>query len=200
MKIKETIEIYDRFSKSYDTDVKKMQYTAYIAVPQLVIKHLNSRTAKILDLGCGTGLGAIPFFKAGYQVTGIDASGPMLAQAAKLPFQKLVRQNLEKPLLVKDGSFDAAVMIGVLEYMDQAAPVLDQVRKKLRPEGIFGLTVPQKSSWYTASGLASYYKKDIEPLMSEAGFTIAERTRDVGVAEDGERAYYWLYVLRAART
>jgi predicted TPR repeat methyltransferase len=199
MKIDETIEIYDQFSRSYDTDVrKKMQYTAYIAVPRLVIKHLNSRIAKILDLGCGTGLSAIPFFKAGYQVTGIDASRPMIEQAAKLPFQKLIRQNLEKPLRVKDQSFDAVVMIGVLEYLDHAAPVLDQVKRKLKQKGIFGLAVPQKSSWYTASGLTSYYKKEIEPLMGDAGFTIVECQRIVGVAEDGERAYYWLYVLQKA--
>ena len=175
-----------------------MQYTAHVAVPRLVIKHLNLPTANILDLGCGTGLSAIPFFKAGYQVTGIDASRPMLQRAMKLPFKKIVRQDLEKPLRVKDDSFDAAVMIGVLEYMDHAAPVLDQIRRKLKPKGILGLTVPQKNSWYTASGLTSYYKKEIEPVMCDAGFAILECQRILGVAEDGEQAYYWLYILQKA--
>jgi hypothetical protein len=61
--------------------------------------------------------------------------------------------------------------------------------------GVFGLTVPQKSRWYSESGLRSYYRKEIEPKMSGPGFTIVERERNLGVEEDGRRAYYWNYVL-----
>jgi SAM-dependent methyltransferase len=199
MRIQEIVQIYNDFSGTYETDVKrKMRYTAYIKVPKLVIKHLNSTAARILDLGCGTGLSSLLFFKAGYQVTGIDGTRAMIERARKLPFQKLIAQNLEKPLRVKDLSFDAAVMVGVLEYIDDPAPILEQVERKLRPEGIFGVTFPAKSSWYTESGLKSYYKKEVEPMVREAGFTIIECERILGVAEYGRRADYLIYVLKKA--
>ena len=197
MKIQEIKEIYDVFSTSYDTDVKqKMRYTAYRTVPQLIIKHLNSTSAKILDLGCGTGLSSLLFFKRGYQVTGIDGTRAMIERAGRFPFHKLICQNVEKNLRVKDESFDAAVMIGVMEYLDNPAALLEQVRRKLRKDGTFGLTVPQKSSWYTESGLKSYYKKEVESMMRDVGFEIIECERKLGVEDFGRQAYYWTYILK----
>jgi ubiquinone/menaquinone biosynthesis C-methylase UbiE len=197
MRIQDIKEIYSEFSKSYEIDVKrKMRYTAYLKLPKAVIKHLNSTASRILDLGCGTGLSSLVFFKSGYQVTGIDGTRAMIDKARRLPFQKLICQNLEKKLRVKDQSFDAAVMIGIMEYIENPAALFEQVRRKLKRGGIFGLTLPQKSSWYTESGLRSYYKKDIEPVMLEVGFRIIECERILGLEQYGRRAYYWNYVLK----
>jgi ubiquinone/menaquinone biosynthesis C-methylase UbiE len=198
MRIQEIRQIYSEFSRTYNADVKgEMRYTAYLTLPNLVIKHLNSTTARILDLGCGTGLSSLLFFKAGYQVVGIDSTRAMIKSASRLPFQKLICQNLEKPLRVKDQSFDASVMIGVMEYINDPIVVLGQVRRKLKQGGIFGLTFPQKIKWYTEIGMKSYYKKEVEPLMRKVGFRIIERKRVLGIEEHGRRAYYWLYVLKS---
>ena len=197
MRIQEIIEIYDDFSVTYDVDVKrKMRYTAYITVPKLVINHLDSTPARILDLGCGTGLSSLLFFKAGHQVTGIDGTRAMIERARRLPFRKLVAQNLEKPLRVKDLSFDAAVMVGVMEYIENPTAVLEGVKRKLRPGGVFGLTFPRRNSWYTESGMKSYYKKEVETMVREAGFTIIECERALGVAEYGRQADYLTYMLK----
>lgn len=199
MRIDEVKEIYEEFSKTYEKDVKKnMNYTAHVRVPRLVMKHLRTKAPKILDLGCGTGLSSLPFFKKGYEVTGIDASREMIERARKLPYKKLLYQNLEKSLRVRDESFDAAVMVGVLEYMDSPDVILEQVRNKLVEAGIFGLTVPQKSAWYSESGLSSYYRQEIEPIMTRLGFTILECEKIVGVEDYGRRAYYRNYVLAKA--
>lgn len=199
MKIQEIKEIYKKFSLTYESDVKgEMRYTAYVKVPQFILKHLNSETARILDLGCGTGLSSSLFFKAGYQVTGVDGSSAMIKHARKLPFQKLVCQDLGKPLRVKDESFDAAVMVGVMEYISNPAAVLKQVRRKLKPGGIFGLTFSKKSNWCEQSGLKSYYKKDLEPMIREAGFSIIESDKILGVEEYGHKTYYWIYILKKA--
>ena len=196
MRIDEIRDIYDEFSKTYDKDVKEvMNYTAYLRVPRLVIKHLKTKYPKVLDLGCGTGLSSLPFFEIKGEVTGIDGTRAMIKRASRLPYKKLICQNLEKSLRMKDNSFDAVVMVGVMEYLDDPAALFNQVNKKLVVGGVFGLTVPQKSSWYSESGLRSYYRKEMEPKMSSLGFTIIERERNLGVEEDGRRAYYWNYVL-----
>jgi predicted TPR repeat methyltransferase len=199
MKIDEIKDIYREFSKTYEKDVKKvMNYTAYFRVPELVMKHLSTGTPKILDLGCGTGLSSLLFFKNGHEVTGIDGSRDMIARARKMPYKRLLCQNVEKSLRVRDKSFDAAVMVGVMEYLEDPAALFRQVKKKLVEAGVFGVTVPQKSSWYSEAGLGSYYRNEIEPIMQRLGFTIIECERIVGVEEDGRRAYYRNYVVRSA--
>ena len=60
-------------------------------------------------------------------------------------------------------------MVGVLEYLDDPAAVFREVKKKLVDSGVFELTVPDKSSWYSESGLGSYYRKEIEPNNEELG-------------------------------
>lgn len=197
MKIDEINDIYVEFSKTYEKDVKtSMNYTAYRRVPLLVMKHLLTGSPRILDVGCGTGLSSILFFKNGFQVTGIDGSREMIERARKLPYRKLVRQNLEKSLRVRDRSFDAAVMVGVMEYLDHPAGILAEVKKKLVDDGVFGLTVPQKSAWYSEYGLSSYYRKEIEPIIKGVGFAILECEKIVGVEEYGRRTYYRNYILR----
>lgn len=197
MRIDEVKDIYADFSKTYETDVKKiMSYTAYRRVPELILNHLSTARPGILDLGCGTGLSSSLFFKRGYEVTGIDASRSMLKQAGRLPYRKLICQDLEEELRVPDGSFDAVVMVGVMEYLNDPSVILKQAVKKLKRGGVFGLTVPQKSSWYSESGLHSYYKKEIEPVMLKAGLRIVACERILGVEEEGRRAYYRNYVLQ----
>lgn len=199
MKIEDVKYIYEGFSKTYEHDVKKlMNYTAYIRVPEMVMAHFDGRKPKILDLGCGTGLSSLLFFKRGYDVIGIDGTRDMIERASRLPYKKLICQNLEKNWRVPDRSFDAAVMIGVMEYIDNPAIVLAQAHKKLVDGGLFGMTVPYKSRWFADSDLKSYYRKEIEPVMTGAGFDIVKYERIVGVEEEGERAYYMLYLLEKA--
>ena len=196
MRILEIKRIYDDFSVSYDREVKRdLRYTAYLRLPELVISRLDAAAPEVLDLGCGTGLSSLLFFKAGCRVTGVDATRAMIERAGRLPFRKLICQDLEKELRVRDLSFDAAVMIGVMEYINDPAALLARVRRKLRPGGVFGLTVPQRSSLYSEAGLKSYHRKEVEPAMTEAGYRVIACERIVGIEEGERRTYYWNYVL-----
>lgn len=198
MRIQEVKRIYSDFSVSYDREVKRdMHYTAYLRLPELVLGHLDSAAPEILDLGCGTGLSSLLFLKSGCRVTGVDGTRAMIERAGRLPFRRLICQDLGKGLRVRDMSFDAAVMVGVLEYIEDPAALLARVRRKLKPGGVFGLTVPQRSSLYGEAGLRSYYKKEMEPLMTGAGYRIVVCERIVGIEEGARRTYFWNYVLKS---
>jgi predicted TPR repeat methyltransferase len=136
-----------------------MRYTAYLKVPQLVISVLRHPSASILDLGCGTGLSSLLFFEMGCQVTGIDGTEAMVRRARKLPYDKVVQQDLESPRRVNDHSFEAVVMVGVMEYIIYPAVLFRRVYSKLVDGGLFGLTVPQKSKWCTESKLKTVPQK-----------------------------------------
>src|SRR5215213_6650054 len=111
MRLTSVKAIYSHFAKTYDRDLRDdMKYTAHLQVPRLVVNALGSRQANVLDVGCGTGLSSLLFFEQGYDVTGIDGVAAMVRRARKLPYKKVIQQDLESPWRVKDRSFDAAVM------------------------------------------------------------------------------------------
>ena len=102
---------------------------------------------RLLDLGCGPGLYAERFARAGYAVTGVDLSPRSLDYARRTAGEQGLaidyrRQNyLELDL---DGAFDVAVMIycdfGALST-DERRVVLQRVRDRLRPGGALVLDV-----------------------------------------------------------
>ena len=189
--------IYSHFAKTYEDELKNdMQYTAYLRVPQLVISALNHKQANILDLGCGTGLSSLMFFDKGYEVTGIEGTSAMIQRARRLPYKRIIQQDLESPWRIKDRSFDAAVMIGVMEYIINPGALFRQVHSKLVEGGVFGLTVPYKSKWYADSKLKSYYRKEIVPVILKAGFKIEASEKTLGFEDAGNKVYYWNYLLR----
>ena len=63
-------EFYDRLNTEAD-------YRSYIEY----LSHIIPRGASVIDLGCGTGEIAIALSKNGYNVTGLDYSSEMLAEA-----------------------------------------------------------------------------------------------------------------------
>ncbi len=91
---------------------------------------------RILDLGCGTGHLTAEIAARGAAATGLDASASMIAQA---------RQNYPKLkfLLAAAGDFrveepfDAVFSNAALHWMPDAAPVIANVRRALKPDGRF---------------------------------------------------------------
>lgn len=73
-------------------------------------------TGRLLDLGCGRGRNALPFLRAGWQVTGLDVVPGALRDFAHLagPDRRRLRTvqgDLASPLPFATASFDAALEI-----------------------------------------------------------------------------------------
>ncbi|HET7667128.1 MAG TPA: class I SAM-dependent methyltransferase [Mycobacterium sp.] len=197
MRLSSVQEIYGHLAKTYDRELRDiMGYTAYLDIPRQIIDALGGPHARILDLGCGTGLSSLLFFEAGHDVTGIDGVGAMVRRARKLPYKKVIQQDLESRWRVKDDSFDAAVMLGVMEYIIYPHMLLRQVHDKLVAGGLFGFTVPHKSELYEKDGLKSYYAKEIRPVIVKSGFEILNSEKTLGYVDDGEKVVYWNYLVR----
>ena len=197
MRLSSVQQIYSHLAKTYDRDLRDiMGYTAHVDVPRQIIDALGGGQARILDLGCGTGLSSLLFFEQGYDVTGIDGVDAMVRRARKLPYKKVIQQDLESRWRVKDQSFDAAVMLGVMEYIIYPQVLLRRAHDKLVPGGLFGLTVPHKSKLYEQDGLKSYYAKEIRPVIVKSGFDIVISEKTLGYEDEGRKILYWNYLLR----
>ena len=102
--------------------------------------------AKILDLGCGTGLELEYYFETvpRAEVTGIDLAPGMLdALRRKFPDKALtLMQGSYFDVPLGEGAFDAAVSVESLHHFTQEekVPLYEKVRKALKPGGYFILT------------------------------------------------------------
>jgi arsenite methyltransferase len=96
---------------------------------------------RILDLGCGPGFYVAELLEeVGPQgaVVGVDASPQMLAVAAKrcqAHDNVAFHEGDATAPPVPDASFDAAVSVQVLEYVDDVRAALAQLHRALRPGG-----------------------------------------------------------------
>jgi SAM-dependent methyltransferase len=100
---------------------------------------LPADTRKVLDLGCGPGFFSIILAKMGYEVTAVDCSEGMLAQARQL----VKRAGLEITLQQKDinhpefpdDSFDAIVSRNVTWTLSNPWQVYAECQRMLRTCG-----------------------------------------------------------------
>ena len=95
---------------------------------------------RVLDLGCRAG-GVTRHFLDGNEVVGLDVDRVALAKAAALGIET-VEGNVEERLPFEDESFDAVVAGELLEHVRFPDALVAEVRRALRPEGVFVGSVP----------------------------------------------------------
>ncbi|MGE5638977.1 MAG: class I SAM-dependent methyltransferase [Clostridia bacterium] len=120
----------------------------------LVLGLLPDRCARVLDVGCGPAVMAEPLLERGSEVWGVDTSERMIRlgeeRLAAHPARERVRLRVGtlEGLDFADGAFDAAIAMGVLEYVADRVRALAGLRRVLRPGGVLVLTVPSGISAY----------------------------------------------------
>lgn len=111
---------------------------------------------RLLDLGCGTGRLLVPFAQRGYRVLGVDLSEEMLrvvgakAATAGVHVDRLKANVVELGMLA-NGSFDYVACLfstlGMVSGAAQRERVVAEVRRVLRPGGVFVLHVHNR--WFS---------------------------------------------------
>jgi SAM-dependent methyltransferase len=130
-----TVGLTHRFVDGAYASVKGYVRT-YVLHHQL-LEHLPSPPATILDVGGGAGNQSFLLAEAGYQVTLLDSSPAMLDKAQErldrlpAPVQRRVTlvagDGRAAADAVKGQRFDAVLCHGVLGYLDQPEPLIDQL-------------------------------------------------------------------------
>lgn len=116
---------------------------------QQLLEHLPAPPASVLDVGGGAGHQSFPLAQAGYDVTLFDPSSAMLDKAGqrlqRLPDAvrrrvTLVQANGENADEAVHGRrFGAVLCHGVLGYLEQPEPLVDQLCRCAAPGGIVSI-------------------------------------------------------------
>ena len=130
---------YDVHARIYDDQAEGAGYTApEVAFAMLQPNIRWSDPPRLLDLGAGTGLVAREFNRqvAGIRITATDLSQNMLTKLkAALPEAECVRMNIEDGLPFSNGEFDAVTMMSVIEHVENACALFNDIARVLRPGG-----------------------------------------------------------------
>lgn len=98
-----------------------------------------------LDFGCGTGRVIGMLLERGYRVTGYDISPGMLARArVAVGARPEVTLTADRQMVQR--AWPLIVSLGVLDYYPDTAPLWQEWRRLLAPEGVLVVTAPNVTS------------------------------------------------------
>ncbi|WP_037908141.1 class I SAM-dependent methyltransferase [Actinacidiphila yeochonensis] len=143
-----------------DYDVEALTYDASRggvpragAAARAVLALLPSGTRTLLDVGCGTGLVTERLTRPGLRVVALDASPGMARLAAGRVGPGLVLGDCRR-LPFADGSLDAVCAVWLLHLLPDAAAVVAECARVLRPGGVLVATVDKAAGHDMDSDMA----------------------------------------------
>ena len=165
--------------------LEKLLSKKRMATANMLIGQTTANREKILDIGCGV----TPLFLINTRFQekfGVDPSVDISFQAQNLTLIKFDIEN-EPVLPFSDNNFDVVTMLAVFEHIEQhqLPQALREIRRVLKPGGIFILTTPCPWADKLLRGLAffnivsqegmnehkgAYNHKDLAKYLSQGGF------------------------------
>jgi S-adenosylmethionine-dependent methyltransferase len=120
-------------------------------ITRQLLAELPPPPVPVIDLGCGQGTQAVRLARLGYEVTGVDASGDLLArfeadlaaEAADVRARVRIRHGLIEDCPERSGPsrFAGVLCHGVLMYAADPDPMLRAVAQLTAPGGVVSLLV-----------------------------------------------------------
>jgi SAM-dependent methyltransferase len=129
-------EYFDRWSEIYNSELSENDYQLPRRCASAVSANLPDKSARILDLGCGTGLAGLALVEAGYHhIDGCDISTGMLEKAFETEiYSKLFIADINKPPLdSRNNEYDAITAVGVFSFGHVSIDAIDEFLRVSRP-------------------------------------------------------------------
>ncbi len=162
----DTADLTKRIERYWDTrsedfaSVRRRELTGANARlwRELLTEHLpHEQKLKILDIGTGAGFFAVLLAQAGHEVTGIDMSEKMLAQAQKnlslFGCRAVLRKMNAQATEFADEAFDAVISRNLTWTLPDVMAAYREWRRILKPQGML-------LNFDADRGEATFIKKD----------------------------------------
>ena len=189
-------QLFDRYAPRFD---RQMRGPLVYQVPARLARELGTRRGgrrifrKGLDLGCGTGLSGASLRPWTRQLTGVDLSPKILAEARKKNiYDRLVRQDVVDFLTHCAETFDLLVAADVLIYFGDLRPIFEAVRRRIAPDGrFFFSTESTRHHPYRLrrTGRFAHHRAHVAELAAACGFVV-DRQRRMVIRKEHDRCVH----------
>ena len=185
-------KVYRDWAKKYDYDNDHVLGT--VSQPKsvnLLSTRLKDKTAKIIDVGCGTGLvGENLKAKDFINFDGIDISEDMLSIAKSRGYRNLFLGSLNKQLPVLDNSYDTAMCVGVFTHGHVSSDRFNELCRIVKPGGYVCFTINE--------GVFKKYgfKEMIAELQSDKTWEVISLYKDDYMTLENVKGYYCLALVQ----
>lgn len=144
-----------------------------------ICQKLDSKSPRILDVGCGTGANLEMLARFG-DAEGVDVSPEALAFCRQRGLHKVSEGEAEH-LPYEDRSFDLVTGLDVVEHLDDDVAGLKEMRRVLRPGGYALLFVPAFMFLWGVQDDISHHRRrytraGLEKAVREAGLEVERIT------------------------
>jgi SAM-dependent methyltransferase len=146
----------------------------YTLVARQLEEHLPSPPARVADVGGGAGQQAIPPARKGYEVTILDPSPIMLREARRTLTSEGEDVRRRMSLVQGEGeqaaellgreSFDAVLCHGVLMYLEDPRPMIQELAAIGRPGALVCVLAKNASTLAMRPALEARYKDALSAL------------------------------------
>ncbi len=188
--------LFDQYAPRFDAHLTQtLGYSAPARLRAAVERVRPGRFARMLDLGCGTGLAGRAFAPQVAQMNGVDLSPAMLARAqATGLYARLVAGDLAAFLADEPpGAADLAVAADVFVYVGDLAAIFAACARALARGGVFAFTTQcsEAGDWRVGDDLRfAHAPAYLRRLAAAGGWSVpvlerASTRRDAGADVEG---------------
>ena len=161
------------------------------------LRRLSPPNLRLLDIGASTGIFVDSARQHGFDATGIEPSRWAVEEAAKTFRIPLIEGTLPHPS-IPARHFGAAVLLDVIEHVDDPRGLVEQARETLVDGGLLVVTTPDFDSlarrllgqrwWHCRLAHVQYFSRaTLHRLLRDCGFVL-ERVMRIGRTF---RLHYW---------
>ncbi len=181
-----TSSVFDAKARWFDAHYSSTRGRVRLAlVLERLASTLPAPPGRVLDVGGGSGVVAVPLARDGYDVTLLDPSEEMLHIARERAHEGGVQLSAERGAIVDvprlaPGPFDAICCHAVLMYLDDPSDALRTLRSVANPGGVLSLLEKNRAGLSMRPGLAGDYveaSRLLDDPVASGNLGIANRSR-----------------------
>ncbi len=178
MNSNQTLTLVNQFAPTYDNYISDCSWHGPDMLFGLMHEYL-SPGERILDLGIGTGLSAIPFKKAGLEIFGLDGSESMLEICSTKGITKELKQvDISKGGIPFNLKFHHIISFAVFHFLENLEILFREISNSVLEKGTFSFSIelykPGNSEEYIESTVNGIYQK----TQPDSGLIIYKHTEE----------------------
>lgn len=128
------VNLFDEYAPHFDHQLSRdLAYNTPKLLFEIIKKNTGlSKSKRVLDLGCGTGLFGEQIYKSCDNIDGVDLSRGMLEKAKQKDIYKnLYHADIEQFLIEADLAYDFFIFADVFVYIGDLASIFELIRTKV---------------------------------------------------------------------